>query len=217
MAFRPDRTPYPPGLQQGEAACRDLNLPRKVLDVQLLLLLTDWWLYGVAAAGFVASSYGAWIVFRTRILFVVRAADAVRRVYGDDAEEIVDFWYSRSKTIAVQEIRQRLLESHFGLSIYVCDPAGECDYVNDELCELFGLDRDDCKGFGWLEGIMPEDRKRVHEGWIFCVSHRIPYDCDYAVTNKRTGITVEVSTKAYPVTKISGEVLCYVGTVKERK
>jgi PAS domain S-box-containing protein len=183
--------------------------------VNLLEQFGQWWVYGAAAIGAVASCYGAWIVFRSRILFIVRAADVVRRVYGDDAESVVQFWYVRQKTIAIQEVRQRLLESSVGLSIYVCDKEGNCEFVNDELCDLFGLEKADCIGFGWLSGLGPNDRQRVHDNWMFCVKNKIPYDCDYKVQNQRTKEIHTVTAKGYPVVSHSGEVLCYVGTITE--
>ena len=181
----------------------------------LLEQLGSLWIYGVAVVGFLVSAYGAWRLFRARVLFVVRAADAVRRVYGDDAEAVVEFWYARQKTMAVQDVRQRLLESHLGFAIFVCSADGRCEFVNEELAEMFGLDSNACNGFGWLEAIDPDDRKGVHEAWMFCVTNKIPYEKDYRLVNKRTGVHLKVTARAYPVTRYNGEILCYVGTVRE--
>jgi len=148
-----------------------------------------------------------------RLVYIARASEAARQRYGDDPEAVVDFWFARQQTIAIHEIRQRLLESAIGAAIYVCDLQGQCESVNEELAELFGIDKADCVGLGWLEGICPEDRKRVHDVWMFCVTAGIPYECEYIVHNKRTGAEVEVTTKAYPVKRFDGKMLCYVGSV----
>jgi len=183
----------------------------------LLEQLGNLWLYGVAVVGFLVSAYAAWRLFRARVLFIFRAADAVRRVYGDDAEAVVDFWNTRQKTLAIQDVRQRLLESHLGFAVFVCDSNGRCEFVNEELAEMFGLDAAACNGFGWLEAVNSSDRKRVHEAWMFAVVNKIPYENDYGVVNKRSGDHLKVTAKAYPVTRYNGEILCYVGTVRERE
>lgn len=175
--------------------------------------LGQFWLYGVAFAGVLGSAYGAWRLFRARVLFVIRAADAVRRVYGDDAEAVVEYWYARQKTIAIQDVRQRLLESHLGFSVFVCDSDGRCEFVNEELAEMFGIDAAACSGFGWLEAVDPNDRKIVHETWMFCVTNKIPYEKGYRLVNRRSGEHLRVVARAYPVVRHSGEILCYVGTV----
>jgi PAS domain S-box-containing protein len=177
--------------------------------------LAGLWGYGVVVIGALGSIWAAWRLLRDRLYFVFRAADAVRKRYGDDAESVVEWWHSRQKIIAIQEVRQRLLESHIGIAIYVCDSTGNCEFANDELGELFGLDRADFRGFGWLEAIVNEDRERTHGAWMFCVANKVPYECEYVVKNKRTGKTIKCLATGYPVVRESGEVLCYVGMVVE--
>mgnify|MGYP002134661587 CR=1 FL=1 len=190
-----------------------LNGVRDVDIFSIFQRAADFWTYGAAAAGFLLSFASVWWYIRRRVLFAYRAVDAAQNLYGDDAAAVVAYWWLLKKNIAVLDLRQRLLESNLGLAIFVCNPEGDCEYVNEELGELFGLDKADCKGFGWLEAVIPVERKTVHENWVFSVKQEIPYECDYHVKNVRSGEIFLVLAKGYPVLKHDGEVLCYVGSV----
>lgn len=179
-------------------------------------LVAEYWAYGVAAAGFLLSFTSIWWYIRRRVLFAYRAATAAQELYGDDAEAVVAYWWMLKKNIAVLDLRQRLLESNLGLAIFVCNPDGDCEYVNEELGTLFGLDRADCKGFGWLEAIIPSERKAVHDAWIYSVKQEIPYEYEYTVKNLRTGAIFAAVARGYPVVKHDDKVLCYVGSVTRK-
>ena len=176
----------------------------------------EYWGYGVAIAGLLASGASAWWYIRRRLVFAYTAATVAQKLYGDDAEAVVAYWWMLKKNIAVLDLRQRLLESSLGLAIFVCNPEGSCEYVNAELGELLGMDRENCKANGWLEAVIPSERKTVHELWLFSVKQEIPYDCEYTVKNIRTGEVFVVSAKGYPVLKHDNTILCYVGSVTRK-
>jgi PAS domain S-box-containing protein len=46
-------------------------------------------------------------------------------------------------------------------ALYQCDVQGKCTYVNDKLCELFDITKEQALNMGWMDRIHPEDRERV--------------------------------------------------------
>ena len=94
--------------------------------------------------------------------------------------------------------------------IYECATDGRCVFANEKLCDLFGLSESDMLGNGWLEGILPEERERVHSTWIFAVKKSIPYECAYTVRNCKTGEKYKAITRALPLSH-DEEVIGYLG------
>lgn len=120
---------------------------------------------------------------------------------------------TRSQGLA--EVERRLVAEHLRFALYVCDPSGSCTAANEPLCELFGIDSTEFMGFGWLEAV--EGRLGVHEDWMRCVKHGLPYQRQYTVVNQRTGEKIKCETRAYAVTASDGTVVCYVGYVERMR
>lgn len=100
-----------------------------------------------------------------------------------------------------------------GRAIYVCRPDGFNVYSSDALALMFGTTPDKMRGAGWAEAIIAEDRQRAVEWWIRCVQTHAPYRDEYTieVNGKRTRIITE----AYRHENIEGNIVLYVGSVRE--
>lgn len=154
-----------------------------------------------------------WIlVGYNRLRFLYRLGIALHQQLGDDPIPKID---RISELFAVSEIRRLLIESTLGLSIFVCGKDGKCRDSNENLANLFGLDRSGTLGFGWLDCVCPEDRERVHESWMYAIRNGLPYECEYTVRNRRLNTEYVVVSRAYPVLSTKGEVYYYVGSVKK--
>lgn len=103
--------------------------------------------------------------------------------------------------------------------IYECEPAeGRCIYANHSICELFGLEKAEFLGSGWLAAVIPGDRERVYQSWRHAVLNRLPYECEYHIKNVRSGKRYHITTKAVPMFDSSQKLIGYHGrflSVKE--
>ena len=85
---------------------------------------------------------------------------------------------------AEQRIREseeqfRLLTSTSPVGIFVTDPNGDCEYVNEAYEEMSGLSLAQSMGKGWLEAVHPEDRQRLSAEWDQSVRNDTPYHSEF--------------------------------------
>jgi PAS domain-containing protein len=150
---------------------------------------------GTFLSGFLYGMY----LFARRIRRSIPLSDRLHDLFGtspiDELHKIL--WESRF-SISELEIRQRIAEKHLEIGIYACRPDGTCEWANDYLCDTFGLDSKEMKGFGWLSAISRDDRERVYETWMYSVQHGIPYDESYTIESSHNP-PLRVHTKAWPI------------------
>lgn len=133
-------------------------------------------------------------------------------IFGvDPAKTIKEVHDSIRSAHDVLEIRQQISERYLKIGIYICDLSGKCTWTNDYINEIFGLDSRDMREFGWTSAIHPDDRKRVHEEWLYSINNGISYNCEYTICNEREDIAIEVRTDAVAVINDQGIKQCYVG------
>lgn len=116
--------------------------------------------------------------------------------------------------VAHNECRTEVILDHSPQPIYECSTDGMCAFANEKLCDLFGISEKDMLGNGWLEGIMPDERERVHSTWISAVEKQIPYESSYTVRNCKTGEKHRAVTRALPLYH-GDEIVGYLGVFTE--
>lgn len=185
-------------------------------DIQRLIdRVSDFWGWIIGAVTGVMAALAAWRKHGRRIHRTVVLSDRIHEHFGKDAgKKIVDELSRRSKDIVLGEVRQQFLEQRLGIALYVCASSGSCEYASEALADLFGLERAEMLGNGWLKAVDMSERQKVMEFWEYAVKHNMPYDYEYAVINQNTGKRFRVITRAFPVASRSGEMLCYVGMVE---
>lgn len=143
----------------------------------------------------------------------------VHDIFGDSpAEKLKAVHDAITKSCSIFEIRQSIIENHLQMGIYFCDSeTGHCFWTNEYLNELFGLDSQAMKDFGWMRSIHEDDRDRVHRVWIDALKDRTPYLCRYRLVSHRSGIEKKVETYAIAVMDDNKKILFYVGYVCEQK
>ena len=67
------------------------------------------------------------------------------------------------------------------VAIYQTDAEGRCIYVNNALCEMFGLSEKEALGVGWLDKVHPGDRERVSGARRFAVSAIPVFHIEYRI------------------------------------
>jgi len=153
------------------------------------------------------------LVGYSRVRFAVRLISCLHNTLGEHPGPKIK---RLAESIAVAEIRRLLIESTLGLSIFVCSKDGRLKDGNENLADLFGIDRSGLLGFGWLDAVCPDDRERVHEQWMYAVRNGLPYECEYTVKNRRqSNSEYIVVARAYPVQTPNGEVEYFVGSIKK--
>jgi PAS domain S-box-containing protein len=78
---------------------------------------------------------------------------------------------------------------------------------------ITGQTPDELLGFGWLEGVHPDDRDRVQATWQAAVATRGVYDVEYRITGE-AGERWYLA-RAAPVLGTDGEPTHWVGTVND--
>ncbi len=63
------------------------------------------------------------------------------------------------------ERRFRALATAAPVGIFEVDLRGACSFLNERGAEIFGKPASECRGFGWMEHVFPEDLERLQQRW----------------------------------------------------
>lgn len=63
------------------------------------------------------------------------------------------------------ERRFRALATAAPVGIFEVDLRGACSFLNERGAEIFGKPAAECRGFGWMEHVHPEDLERLQRRW----------------------------------------------------
>lgn len=99
------------------------------------------------------------------------------------------------------------------IGMYECNHKGECIWVNDSVCDLFGLEHDELLGHGWSSCIVEEHRSIIVKEWLNCIEFDIPYSAGYNIINKKTGENIRVSTTAISIRDDDGKPILFCGSI----
>ena len=124
-------------------------------------------------------------------------AEDLRKNFGDDVGgKLRTILTDYSGMLGQLEMRASTIEAQAGVGIYACDSTtGECRVANHVLAELFGLDRESMKGWGWIVAVV--NAEAVRQKWIAACKLGIPYHDIYEVENQRTKERFFIQTGAY--------------------
>jgi PAS domain S-box-containing protein len=115
---------------------------------------------------------------------------------------------------SLRESEQRFvsLATAAPVGIFRTDTAGLCLYVNDRWSQIAGLKPAQAAGFGWIQGIYPQDRELVTVEWITSVYENRPFRLEYRFQNEQGDITWVLG-QAVSERDETGEIIGYVGTI----
>ena len=118
-----------------------------------------------------------------------------------------------SDNFVVAEAMTRMLADRDPTPMFQCElPSGLCVWSNRALQNLFGLTREQMKGSGWAEAIVPSHQDRVLHHWKNAVVNSDIYNCDYPIENN--GKLINVRAHAEFVRDASGRKVVAIGTIK---
>lgn len=110
------------------------------------------------------------------------------------------------------EERYRYLAEAIPQLVWTCDARGNCDYVNQQLCDYTGLSLDRAVGQGWLEAVHPDDRQLSQALWINAVCQGTYYRHEYRFRQASDGSYRWHLILGLPVKDSQGKVLKWFGT-----
>ncbi|MBD2149829.1 PAS domain S-box protein [Pseudanabaena sp. FACHB-1277] len=112
------------------------------------------------------------------------------------------------------EERFASLASAAPVGIFRTDAEGRCIYVNERWLQVSGLTLSEALGFGWIDGIHPNDRELVFTEWNTSVAENRPFLLEYRFQNK-AGQTTWGYGQAVAERNQFGETVGYVGTITD--
>ncbi|HEY9617953.1 MAG TPA: PAS domain S-box protein, partial [Microcoleaceae cyanobacterium] len=77
------------------------------------------------------------------------------------------------------EERYRYLAEAIPQLVWTCNANGNCEFVNQQLCDYIGLTVEQAIAQGWLAAIHPEDRPATQEMWVDAIHHDHFYRTEY--------------------------------------
>jgi PAS domain S-box-containing protein len=104
----------------------------------------------------------------------------------------------------------RTLTTASPVGVYVTDPQGRCQYVNERWCQMAGLTPEEAMGDGWQQGLHPDDRERVFAAWGRMVEANGRWGLEYRFRGQH-GRAVWVYGTAAMLHDDHGQVIGYLG------
>jgi PAS domain S-box-containing protein len=118
------------------------------------------------------------------------------------------------KLLELNEQRFRLLATSIPQLVFLTRPDGDRTWGSPQWIAFTGLSLDESLGFGWLDAVHPEDRKRTQKAWTearkkreYYVEHRIQRRCDLDYRWYQT--------RAKPVESGDGSSSDWIGTMTD--
>jgi hypothetical protein len=107
------------------------------------------------------------------------------------------------------------LASGWHVGIFEAEPVtGKYTWVNNTLCNLFGIPFNEMLEYGWVTGIERSERVSVVDGWKNAIVKDIPYEWEYTVINQKTKDEVKCRVTTHALRNLDGTPLMYYGTVE---
>lgn len=158
---------------------------------------------GTQAATAITAAWVVWVRGRKRLHAIERSLTAAHGLVTSFGEAPAAALLKRLEALETRmeivDMRGNILCDRLGVGIYICSLDARCSYANATLSNLFGVDREDMLGWGWLAGITPSDQLRVKTSWALAVQEKLPYKDTYRL---RSGPTVQ--TEAFLLASKSG-------------
>lgn len=116
---------------------------------------------------------------------------------------------------AKSELRFRIMSQNMPFGIFISNPDGENNFVNDFYCKLTGLKYENALGLEWMRAIHPDDIKSVRKRWESALKKSpMNFNMIYKILNVITGKTYKIHSIAKEM-KHNEELIGYVGVIED--
>ncbi|MFN8255124.1 MAG: ATP-binding protein [Bacteroidales bacterium] len=122
---------------------------------------------------------------------------------------------NKTNELVSSELRFRNVSQSIPFGLYVCNPEGGNEYVNDEYCRLTGLTFEESMNEGWTKALHPDDLERVKKRWYKGIQKSpINYNIIYQIKNARNKKNIKVHSIASEMVH-NGKLMGYVGIIED--
>ena len=115
------------------------------------------------------------------------------------------------RALRESEQRYRALVLASAQVVWTTDPQGLVAYDMPLWREFTGQTHDEIQGWGWIEGLHPDDREHTAAVWSQAVANRSLYETEYRM-RRRDGHYRHMAVRGVPVLEQDGSIREWVGT-----
>lgn len=118
------------------------------------------------------------------------------------------------QALLASETRFRTLATHAPVGIFQTNAQGECIFVNKRWVEITGTSSVRAMGYGWTEGLHPDDREAALAEWQAAARSGREFSQEYRFQTPE-GTVTWVFGNATPLRDEKGEITGYLGTIMD--
>ena len=116
---------------------------------------------------------------------------------------------------AESELRFRIMSQNMPFGVFISNPDGGNNYVNNFYCKLTGLKYSKALGLEWMRAIHPDDLKSVQKRWESALKKSpMNFNMIYKILNVINGKTYKIHAIAKEM-RHEGDLIGYVGVIDD--
>jgi PAS domain S-box-containing protein len=115
------------------------------------------------------------------------------------------------QALRASEVRYRASIESLPQLVWTCQADGTCDYLSPQWLAYTGSPEQTQLGYGWLEQLHPDDRRRAQDAWSQGAPRGDAYDIEFRI-RRHDGAYRWFKTRAAPIRDVEGRVVKWLGT-----
>jgi PAS domain S-box-containing protein len=125
---------------------------------------------------------------------------------------IRDISERKQAEVAIREREQqfRLTGELIPYGVWICDASGQFTYCSESFLSFMGLTLEQCRDFGWLKRLSPEDAERTKNDWVQTVQTGGFWDYEYRIFD-RDHQEHFILSRGSPIRDSTGTIISFVG------